>query len=115
MGKTRIGRGIKFVTSTASSKIRKPTIEDKVIKDKSQALVEKKPLPTETPAKDDSVETAADTISSNDKLDHLAFDINTIFKRLEKKGELFQKVMDQKNAAANSKILNQFLGSFNCK
>ncbi|WP_018612096.1 DNA ligase D [Segetibacter koreensis] len=34
----------------------------------------------------------------NDKLDPLKFDINTIFKRLEQKGDLFEKVCDKKDS-----------------
>ncbi|WP_018611570.1 hypothetical protein [Segetibacter koreensis] len=45
----------------------------------------------------------------NDKLDALKFDINNIVGRLEKKGDLFIKVMDNKISTANSKILKAFL------
>jgi bifunctional non-homologous end joining protein LigD len=40
-------------------------------------------------------------------LDQMAFNINTISKRLSKKGDLFAAVPDQKIAAANSAILSK--------
>ena len=45
----------------------------------------------------------------NDKLDPLSFDISSIFKRLQQKGDLFEKVFDKKISASNSKILKNLL------
>lgn len=56
-----------------------------------------------------SVSTPVEWKEINDKLDPLQFDIKSIFKRLEKKGDLFQKVGDKKIAIANSKVLKRFL------
>ncbi|WP_018613955.1 DNA polymerase domain-containing protein [Segetibacter koreensis] len=56
-----------------------------------------------------SVSTPLQWKEINDKLNASAFDINTIFKRLEQKGDLFEKVCDKKIAIGNSKILRQFL------
>lgn len=56
-----------------------------------------------------SVSTPVEWKEINDKLNPLQFDIKTIFKRLEQKGDLFQKVSDKKIATANSKVLKRFL------
>jgi bifunctional non-homologous end joining protein LigD len=45
----------------------------------------------------------------NNKLNPLNFDITNIIDRMEKKGDLFSKVMDEKVAQGNSKILHEFL------
>jgi len=45
----------------------------------------------------------------NDQLDPKDFNIHTILKRIEKKGDLFEGVMNEKIRKSNSKVLKQFL------
>ncbi len=45
----------------------------------------------------------------NEKLDSSAFTIKTILKRIEKKGELWEGIMDKKIRMGNSKILKRYL------
>jgi bifunctional non-homologous end joining protein LigD len=45
----------------------------------------------------------------NHKLDPHEFTIKTLLQRIEKKGDLFQEVLNEKHAVANSKKLSKFL------
>jgi bifunctional non-homologous end joining protein LigD len=56
-----------------------------------------------------AVSTPLDWKEVNNKLNTLDFDITNIIDRIEKKGDLFNKVMDEKIAQGNSKILHEFL------
>jgi bifunctional non-homologous end joining protein LigD len=55
------------------------------------------------------VSTPLDWKEVNNKLNPLNFDITNIIDRIEKKRDLFNKVMDEKVAHGNSKILHQLL------
>ena len=61
------------------------------------------------PATNPTVSTPIDWTEVNTKLDPQKFNINNILKRIEKKGDLFEGVMDKKIRAKNSKILKRFL------
>jgi bifunctional non-homologous end joining protein LigD len=54
-----------------------------------------------------SVSTPLDWKEITNKLDPLEFDINTILKRLDKKGDIFNGVMDEKIANKNTKCLSK--------
>jgi bifunctional non-homologous end joining protein LigD len=56
-----------------------------------------------------AVSTPLDWKEVNNKLNPLNFDITNIIDRIEKKRDLFNKVMDEKVAQGNSKILHQLL------
>jgi bifunctional non-homologous end joining protein LigD len=56
-----------------------------------------------------TVSAPLDWIELTNKLSPADFTIRTIFKRLEKKGDLFKKLFSKKIAANNSKILKQYL------
>jgi bifunctional non-homologous end joining protein LigD len=61
------------------------------------------------PSHHPTVSTPLDWKEIKTGLDPLQFNINTIFTRLEKKGDLFQQVLLKKHATANFKKLQQFL------
>lgn len=61
------------------------------------------------PATNPTVSTPIDWTEVNTKLDPQNFNINNILKRIEKKGDLFEGVMDKKIRAKNSQILKRFL------
>jgi len=61
------------------------------------------------PFKHPQVSTPLEWKEVNDKLDPKAFTIDTIGKRLEKKGDLWEGLTDEKVRAANNKKLQQFL------
>ena len=61
------------------------------------------------PARLPTVSTPLEWKEVNDKLDPSKFDIHTIFQRLEKKGDLFSGVMDEKTRKKNSNILKTLL------
>ncbi|MCW3115523.1 MAG: ligase [Segetibacter sp.] len=54
-----------------------------------------------------SVSTPLDWKEVNNKLDPLQFDINSIVKRIDKKGDIFKGVMDKKIAEGNAKVLRK--------
>jgi bifunctional non-homologous end joining protein LigD len=56
------------------------------------------------------VSTPLDWKEVNSRLDPHAFTIDTIRKRLEKKGDLFLGVLDPKNARKNDKAFKNMLG-----
>lgn len=61
------------------------------------------------PTSEPTVSTPLDWKEINDKLDFKKFNIHAILLRIEKKGDLFQGVMDENSQEKNSKILKQFL------
>ncbi|MGN6530914.1 MAG: DNA ligase D [Ginsengibacter sp.] len=61
------------------------------------------------PAPAPTVSTPLEWKEINEKLDPKKFDIHTILERIEKKGDLFKGVMDEKIRKANSQILKKFL------
>lgn len=61
------------------------------------------------PAHTPTVSTPLEWKEINESLDPKKFDINAIFKRVEKKGDLFKAVNEEKIRKHNSKILKQFL------
>lgn len=56
-----------------------------------------------------TVSTPLDWKEVNTKLNPSEFTIKTIAKRLEKKGDLFKNILNEKIRIANSKILKQFI------
>jgi bifunctional non-homologous end joining protein LigD len=60
------------------------------------------------PAPAPTVSTPLEWKEINEKLDPKKFDIYTILERLEKKGDLFKEVMNEKIRKENSKILKSF-------
>jgi bifunctional non-homologous end joining protein LigD len=56
-----------------------------------------------------SVSTPLEWKEINDKLDPLKFDMHNILERIEKKGDLFEGVMDKKTAVKNSATLKYLL------
>ncbi len=61
------------------------------------------------PAPAPTVSTPLEWKEINDNLDPGKFHIHTILERIEKKGDLFKGVMDEKIRKANSRILKKFL------
>jgi bifunctional non-homologous end joining protein LigD len=61
------------------------------------------------PAKEPTVSTPLEWDEINAQLNPRNFDINNILKRIEKKGDLFKAVNEEKIKKSNSKILHQFL------
>jgi bifunctional non-homologous end joining protein LigD len=61
------------------------------------------------PANAPTVSTPLEWKEINESLNPKKFDINTVFKRIEKKGDLFKAVNEEKIRKHNSKILKQFL------
>ena len=61
------------------------------------------------PASQPTVSTPLEWKEINDTLDPKSFNIDTIFKRLDKKGDLFKTVINERIQSANSKILRSLL------